>query len=289
MIKHWIDALRPKTLPASLSPVIAGIALAFREGGFRLWPALCAAAGALLLQIAVNLANDYFDYKKGVDTEDRIGPARAAASGLISERSLLRGLFFVILLSVLNGIALFFLSGWPVLVIGSASVISLLLYSGGPFPLASHGLGDIFVFAFFGPMAVCGTFYVQAMHFSFEALFYSIPVGMLITAILVVNNYRDIKTDNAAGKRTLAVRLGYTGSQAEYGFLVFMPFVLVLYRVVSGGPGMIMITLVLLPFAVFLLARFIALKNSPALNKILAATSLLAVFFSILLGAGLML
>ena len=160
----WILATRPKTLPAALAPVSVGSALAVADQCFAFLPAAAALIVALLLQIGVNLANDYFDYIKGIDTRERLGPVRVSQSGLIPSATVKGAMIFIFLLAMIPGLYLAFIGGWPVIIIGLASIMAALAYSGGPFPLASHGLGDLFVFIFFGLVGVCGTYYVQALH-----------------------------------------------------------------------------------------------------------------------------
>jgi len=219
MTSPWILAARPRTLPAAAAPVVLGTALAWRMGGFRLLPALAALAGALLIQVATNLANDYFDFVKGADTEDRIGPLRVTQSGLLSPSAVRNGMILTLALALGVGIYLVAVAGTPILWIGVASLVCAVAYTGGPFPLAYRGLGDLFVFVFFGLVAVGGTVYVQTLAFSWEALWAGAGVGAVSTALLVVNNLRDIDTDARAGKRTLAVRLGVTGTRVQYTLL----------------------------------------------------------------------
>lgn len=220
----WVLASRPKTLPAAVAPVIVGTALAYADRSFSLLPALAALAVALLLQIGVNLANDYFDFKKGIDTEDRLGPARVTQSGLIPPGRVKAAMDIVFAMTLLPGIYLVTRGGWPVLVIGGASIIAALAYSGGPYPLASHALGDLFVFVFFGLVAVCGTFYVQTLKLTPMVFLMGIVEGLLITAILVINNLRDIETDRRAGKHTLAVLIGTQSARAEYALLLAVAY-----------------------------------------------------------------
>ncbi len=201
-----------------------GTALAGARGVFSPLPAAAALAGALLIQIATNLANDYFDHLKGGDNESRIGPVRVVQAGLIEPRAVLRATFFVLALATLVGGYLVWVGGLPILVIGLLSLLFAVAYTGGPFPLAYRGLGDPFAFVFFGPVAVAGTVWVQGRVFAPEFVLAGAGVGAIVTAILVVNNLRDRETDAEAGKRTLAVRLGVRGTRAEYAGLVAAAF-----------------------------------------------------------------
>jgi 1,4-dihydroxy-2-naphthoate octaprenyltransferase len=286
----WILAARPKTLPAAVAPVFVGTALAFAEGVFKPFPALAALLGSMLLQIAVNLANDYFDHVRGVDTPDRIGPVRVAASGLISPRRLRFGMLLVIALSALVGVYLAWVGGWLVLVIGVASILSLLAYSSGPFPLASHGLGDLFVFLFFGVAAVCGTYYVQAQRVTLMALAAAVPVGLLTTAILVINNLRDIETDRQAGKHTLAVLLGPQGARLEYALLCVVAYgVVIAFWGAGWFKAWVLLPIAAVPLAVRLIARVYAVSDGKALNAALAGTAQLDLLFNLLFALGLIL
>ena len=188
----WMLAARPKTLPAAVGPVMVGTALAYSDHHFALFPAVAALSVSLLLQIAVNLANDYFDHVKGIDSEDRVGPVRVTQSGLIPAARVRAAMGLVFLAAAVIGIVLTSIGGWPVIVLGSACILAALGYSGGAYPLASHGLGDLFAFLFFGQAAVCGTYYLQTLAVTPMCVIVAIPVGFLITAILVINNLRDI-------------------------------------------------------------------------------------------------
>ena len=285
----WLLASRPRTLPAAISPVLVGTALAWSDGLFSPAPALAAVAGALLLQILSNFANDYFDHKKGADTRDRLGPTRVMAAGLLSARDMGVGMAAAAGLAVLVGIYLIVVGGWPILAVGAASLLAALLYTGGPFPFGYHGLGDLFVFVFFGLVAVCGTYFVQAGGISADILLAAAPVGMLITAILVVNNLRDIVTDARAGKRTLAVFIGPKNTRRQYVVLLVLAYIalLVLWQGFGFGPA------VLLPFlSVPLAARRVLSVYSAVgteLNAVLAATAQLSLQFSLLLSLGIVL
>lgn len=282
-------AVRPKTLPAAVAPVVTGTAAAAADRSLAVLPALAALAGALLLQVGVNLANDYFDFKRGIDTTERLGPVRVTQSGLISPGRVLSGMLAVFLLAGLVGLYLVRVGGGPILAIGGLALCSALAYSGGPYPLASHGLGDLFAFLFFGPVAVCGTYYVQAGVLSVTAIWTSIPLGLLIAAILVVNNLRDISTDRKAGKRTLAVMLGPGKTRIEYVLLLSAAYLVPLgVGLPSGCPPSVWMPFLSLPLAVAM-ARRICRASGADLNPALGGTANLTLVFSLLLSIGLLL
>ncbi len=285
----WLLASRPKTLPAAIAPVVVGTSLAWADGQFSLAPALAAAAGALLLQILSNFANDYFDFAKGADTRERVGPTRVMAAGLLSGRELRLGMAAVIGLAIVDGIYLILVGGWPILAIGAASILAALLYTGGPLPFGYRGLGDLFVFIFFGLTAVCGTYYVQAGTVSPVVFVAAAPVGFLITAILVVNNLRDIETDAKAGKRTLAVVIGRKNTRRQYLALLILAYsaTLLLWQRFGQGPA-VLLPLLSLPLAVRR-ASSIYSAEGKELNSVLAATAQLALQFSLLLSVGIVL
>lgn len=286
--RAWWLAIRPRTLPAAVGPVLVGVGLAIGDGVFRPLPALAALAGALLLQTASNLANDYYDFVKGYDQADRQGPTRVALSGLIPLRELRLGLGLVLLAAALVGLYLIAVGGWPVLALGVAAMISAVIYSGGPFPLSVHGLGDLFVFLFFGLAAVAGTYYVQALTVTSQVLLAALPPGFLITAILVVNNLRDIETDARVGKRTLAVRLGPAGTRLEYSLLVagayLVPAIMAALMLGRLGPAGLAVLLpwLTLPQALRLRRAVYTIAPGPALNLVLARTAQLSLLFSVL-------
>jgi 1,4-dihydroxy-2-naphthoate octaprenyltransferase len=284
----WVLATRPRTLPAAVAPVVVGCAMAYGHQHFGFWPAMACLAVALILQIGVNLANDYFDFTKGIDTEERLGPVRVTQSGLIPPGRVKAAMITVFALSLLPGLYLLAIGGWPVAAIGAASVIAALAYSGGPFPLASHGLGDLFVFIFFGLVAVCGTYYVQVLRLTPMVLVMGAIVGFMITAILVVNNLRDIETDQRAGKHTLAVMIGKKKTQSEYAFLLAGAYVVpVLLWLGSLASAWLLLPLTTLPMALQQIRLIRQSADGPALNDLLAKTAKLAFFFSLLLAAGL--
>ena len=290
LVKGWVTAIRPKTLPAALGPILPGAALAWSRNSFKLLPVIAALYAALLLQIAVNIANDYFDFIHGIDTPDRVGPTRAAASGLLSLKQMRRGMVLITLFILSIGVYLVYIAGIPILIIGIASVISVYLYSAGPFPLSTNALGDLFVFIFFGPVAVCGTYYVQTLSLNIEIILYSVSVGLLITAIIVVNNYRDIKTDAAGGKRTLAVVLGEKLTRVEYYLLVIIAYLIppTLIFFTNASPW-ILLSFISASLWIPLFRDINGRSSRQALNKTLAGTAKLGLLFSILLSLGIVL
>jgi len=286
-LQLWLLAIRPKTLPAAVGPVAVGTSVAYAGNKFALFPALGCLIGALLLQIAVNLANDYFDYKNEIDSDERLGPVRVTQSGLISPSAVRNGMIISLFLAMLVFTYLSFVGGLPIVIIGLFSVLAALAYSGGPYPLASHGLGELFVFIFFGPVAVGGTYLVQAGQLSWLAMVAAVPPGLLITAIMVVNNLRDIETDKKAGKNTLAVLLGRRNTILEYRVLVGLSYCIPLGIYFGTGFGMA----VLLPLATvplgWSLGKKVGLFEGKSLNNLLAATAGLSLAYSLLFSFGL--
>jgi len=222
----WMLASRPKTLPAAAAGVVTGTALALHDGFFRFGPALAALLVAILLQIGSNLANDVYDYERGADAGERHGPMRVTQSQLLTPQQVKVGMWVVFGLSGLLGLYLTFVAGWVVILIGLAAILSAIAYTGGPFPLGYFGLGDLFVFIFFGVAAVTGTYFVQAGTISAQAWWMSLPIGWLIVDILVVNNLRDIGADREVSKHTLAVRFGEQGTRIQYVILLAASYLL---------------------------------------------------------------
>ncbi len=288
-LKTWLMAARPKTLTAALVPVMVGTALAYGLGVGRWLPALAALVGAMLIQIGTNLTNDYYDFKKGADTEERLGPKRVTQSGLISPSTVLASALVCFGLAVATGIYLVVVGGWPIVAIGVASVLAGYAYTGGPFPLAYHGLGDVFVLIFFGLVAVPGTFYVQALTVSPAAWWAAIPVGAIGTALLVVNNLRDASTDTKAGKRTLVVRFGTTVGKAEYVLLLAASYAtpLAMWGLGLASPW-VLLALLSAPVAVSPLKLVMGAKGA-ALNPALGGTAKLQLVFGVLFSVGLFL
>lgn len=281
----WWLAARPKTLSAATVPVLVGTACAYAAGGVRWLPALAAMIGALLLQIGANFANDVFDFEKGADTADRLGPTRAVQAGFVTPAAMRRAMLAVFASALLIGVYLTAIAGWVVVAIGIVSILAAVAYTGGPYPLGYNGLGDVVVLVFFGPVAVCGTAFVQLGYVPMLAVLASLPVGALATAILVVNNVRDRVTDARAGKRTLAVRLGMKAALAEYAGAVLLPNLLPLYLAFAHGGRFVLLPLLTLPMALGLL-RAVARESGRALNARLAGTAKLLLLWGLLLSIG---
>jgi 1,4-dihydroxy-2-naphthoate octaprenyltransferase len=218
--RTWLAAIRPATLTAGAVPVGVGTALAYGDGSLQPLAAIAALLGAILIQIGCNLANDLFDARSGADGADRVGPARATQRGWLTERQVATGALVALTMAIGVGVYLVLIGGWPIVIIGLLSVICAVAYTGGPYPLGYHGLGDIFVLVFFGPVAVGGTYWVQAHALTPSVWVAGLAVGLMATAILVVNNLRDRHSDARAGKRTLAVRLGAYATRMEYALLI---------------------------------------------------------------------
>lgn len=288
-VKIWVLASRPRTLPAAIAPVLVGMALAAAHGLFAWAPALAAMLGACFIQIGTNFANDYFDFKSGADTAERLGPLRVTQAGLVTPAQIKAATAIAFGLATLCGLYLTWVGGWPIVVIGLLSILCGIAYTGGPFPLGYNGLGDLFVFVFFGLVAVGGTYYVQALSLSPVALAVAVPVGLLSTAIIVVNNLRDVDTDVVAGKRTLAVLFGRTFARKEYLVLLILayltPLALIALGHLSWGAAL---TLLSLPMAVGLV-RKVHTVQGPALNAVLGGTGKLLLVFSLLLSVGILL
>jgi len=284
----WILAIRPRTLPAAAAGVVMGSALAWRDGFFQLNAALACLLTALLLQIGSNLANDVFDFERGTDTPERLGPVRVTQAELLTPSQVKYGMAVVFGLAALFGSYLAWLGGWPIIVIGIAAILSAIAYTGGPFPLGYYGLGDLFVFLFFGLASVAGTYYVQTGFVSAAAWWMTVPPGLIITAILVVNNLRDIENDRKAGKHTLAVSLGERATKVQYLLCLLVAY-LVLPFVASMGviPWSSLLAWLSLPFAIQA-TRLVFTQRGRPLNVALGRTGQAALFFSVLFWIGLL-
>jgi len=283
----WWLAVRPQTLSAGVAPVLLGTALAAAGGRARAGLALAAVATALLLQIGANLANDLFDFEKGADTEERRGPARAVATGLLSPEQMRAAIVRVFAGAALAGVALVWAGGWPFAVLGALALAAGLAYTAGPWPLAYHGLGDAAVFAFFGVIAVAGTYAVQAGALASKAVLASLPPACLVTAIIAVNNLRDVETDARAGKRTLAVRLGPAATRVYVVSLLAAAYAGLVALVAAGvlGPAAL-VALATLPLG-FRVSRAVASRSDgPGLNDALVGAARTHAAFTLLLAAG---
>ncbi len=282
----WIGAARLRTLPAAIVPVAVGTACARVCGTIAWGPALAALAGSIAIQIGTNFANDVFDAEKGADTPERIGPLRAVSAGLISAAAMKRAMIVAFAVAAAFGVYLVSVAGWPIVAIGIASIAAGIAYTGGPWPLGYHGLGDVFVLAFFGFVAVCGTVYVQLGWVPPLAWWAAVPVGALATAILVVNNVRDRATDARAGKRTLAVRFGRPAALVEYTLLIAVAYAVPIALAIHLKPWAAL-PLFTAPLAIARLRALLRAVDGPEHNACLAATAQLLMAHGILFATGL--
>jgi 1,4-dihydroxy-2-naphthoate octaprenyltransferase len=284
--RAWKTAARIHTLPAAVVPVLVGSGLASGEGVFRMDAFVWALIGALAIQVAANFANDASDASKGADTEDRLGPPRMVALGVISSRQMWLAAWMAIAVAVVAGLFLTMIAGWIVLVIGVSSLIAMLGYVGGPAPYGYRGLGEVFVFGFFGLVATVGSRYIHNETAPLSAWMLAIPVGMLVTAILVANNYRDIVTDRAAGKRTMAVMMGRERTRMLFAILVYGAFMTIaVFAVVGWIPTSTLFAGFLIPFAAVPVRIIYAKTDGPALIRALKATALLHLWVGVSLAA----
>jgi 1,4-dihydroxy-2-naphthoate octaprenyltransferase len=289
-VKLWLLAARPRTLPAAVAPVLVGTSLAIGEGTFRPLAFACALIGSIFIQIGTNLSNDYSDARRGADTEDRLGPVRVTAGGLMPPRTVLLGTYVAFGIAVLAGVYLIAIAGWQLLLVGAASILAGVLYTGGPRPYGYEGLGEVFVFLFFGVVAVVGSYFVQTEDLRWEAFALSVPVGLLAAAILLVNNIRDADTDRRAGKETLAVRLGRDGARRLFMACIAVAYLAVPVIAIAGRDisPLVLLALLSLPLAVRLVRVVRERTDGPALNEALARTGMLLALFSLLLSIGLL-
>jgi 1,4-dihydroxy-2-naphthoate polyprenyltransferase len=289
-IRIWLMAARVRTLPAAIAPVLVGTALAGYMGVFHPLRFIAAMIGAIFIQVGTNLSNDYSDARRGADTEDRLGPVRVTAGGLVPPSQVLVATYASFGVAVLAGVYLVVVAGWELLLVGAASILAGVLYTGGPRPYGYEGLGEVFVFLFFGIVAVAGSFFVQVKHLDWEAFALAVPVGLIAAAILVVNNYRDIDTDRRAGKRTLAVRLGRDRTRTLYAVIVYGAFLLTPVTWLFGPlKPWVMLPWVTLPAAAPVVRIVRNRTDGPSLNQALAQTGMLQLAFCMLLSAGLLL
>jgi 1,4-dihydroxy-2-naphthoate polyprenyltransferase len=287
MLRIWVMAARLRTLPAAIAPVLVGTSLAGTEDRFRIGAFIAALLGAIFIQVGTNLSNDYSDARRGADTEDRLGPVRVTAGGLVPPRQVLLATYVTFGLAVLCGAYLVYVAGPVLLAIGAASILAGILYTGGPRPYGYEGLGEVFVFLFFGIVAVAGSYYVQQEKLEWEAFALAVPVGLLAAAILVVNNVRDIDTDRRAGKRTLAVRLGRPRTRTLFSVMLLVADV-ALIPVALALSAWVLLPVLTVPLAARLARTVRAHVDGPTLNAALARTGMLQLAFCVLLSVGIL-
>ncbi len=285
----WVMAARLRTLPAAVAPVLVGTSLALGAGHFHPLAFVAALLGAIFIQVGTNLSNDYSDARRGADTEDRLGPVRVTAGGLVPPRTVLLATYITFGLAVLCGVYLVAVAGPELIAVGAASILAGVLYTGGPRPYGYEGLGEIFVFLFFGVVAVVGSYFVQVQALPWQPFVCAVPVGLLASAILVVNNVRDIDTDRRAGKRTLAVRLGRERTRVLYAVMVAGAFVLApLPWLLGSMSAWLLLCWAAIPLATAVLGVVRTRVDGPALNGALAKTGALQMVFCLLFASGIL-
>lgn len=288
-VRIWVMAARVRTLPAAVAPVLVGTSLALGDGRYDPLAFVATLLGAIFIQVGTNLSNDYSDARRGADTEDRLGPVRVTAGGLVPPRQVLLATYGTFGLAVLCGIYLVAVAGWGLIAVGAASILAGVLYTGGPRPYGYEGLGELFVFLFFGIVAVTGSYYVQVQHLPWQAYACAVPVGLLASAILVVNNVRDIDTDRRAGKRTLAVRLGRERIRALYTAMLAVAFLTApLPWALGSMSAWLLLPWAAVPLALSLIRIVRTRVDGPSLNGALARTGLLQLLFCLLFSAGIL-
>ena len=298
----WVIAARPQTLPAAASPVVVGTGLAVHDGVFAIFPAIAALVGAALIQIGTNFANDYYDAVQGADTEEREGFTRVTAGGLIAPETVKRAMYLTFAAAILLGTYLVYVGGVPIVIIGLLSVASGIAYTGGPYPLGYHGLGDLFVFVFFGLVAVAGTYYVQAAAvlagpfpvgippetLPIAAIVAALPIAALSTDILVVNNVRDKEEDATTGKRTLAVRFGYRFARAQFVALLVLAYAVPVWFLLRPGYAVaVALPYLTLPYGIAITRTMLTETTGEVLNPTLERTGRLLAGYAVLFAVGL--
>lgn len=283
----WFEAARPRTLPAAVAPVVVGSALAWREGSFQPAPAALCLGFAVLVQVGTNFANDYYDFVRGADNAERIGPRRAVAAGLVAPATMRGAMILTFAAAFALGLGLIAWGGPWLLLVGLLSILSGVAYTGGPYPLAYHGWGDVFVFLFFGLVAVAGTHFVQAGNVNSGSMLAGVPIGLLAANILVVNNYRDADTDARAGKRTLVVRLGRRAARIQFGFSLVVAFAVPFVFVVRGSSWPVLLPCLVAPWAWMQTKRLRESRSPVELIALLGDTGRLLAAYALLFAAGL--
>jgi len=287
LFKIWIMAFRPKTLSASFAPVFIATAMAFGDGVQHFPTAIICLLAAITIQIGTNLANDYFDYKKGTDNEHRIGPTRVSQAGLISPNKIKRGFIIVFLLAILFCAILAKRGGWPILILAVVSVASGILYTAGPYPLGYIGLGDLFVFVFFGPVAVAFTYYLQSYEMNAAVILAGISPGLISVAILTINNLRDHLTDSKTGKNTLVVRYGIRFAYYEYVSAIIAASLMpvIIYLMIDDHRWILLCSFIPI-LALRLIIQVLTCEDLRKLNPLLGSTGKLLLFYSLLFSIG---
>ena len=289
-VRIWLMAARVRTLPAAVAPVLVGTALAGYLHVFHPLRFLAALIGAMFIQIGTNLSNDYSDARRGADTEDRLGPVRVTAGGLVPPRQVLIATYVTFGIAVLAGVYLIVVAGWQLLLVGAASILAGVLYTGGPRPYGYEGLGEVFVFLFFGIVAVAGSFFVQVKHLDWEAFALAVPVGLIAAGLLMVNNVRDIDTDRRANKRTVAVRIGRPRARILFAATIYLAYLLTPVTWIFGPlKPWLFLPWLTLPLAARVVRIVRNHTDGASLNGALAQTGLLQLTFCTLLAAGLLL
>ncbi|MEO6001516.1 MAG: 1,4-dihydroxy-2-naphthoate polyprenyltransferase [Opitutus sp.] len=282
----WIQAARPRTLPAAIAPVLVGAALAWRDQHFDGRAVALCLGFALLVQIGTNFANDYYDFVRGADTAARVGPTRAVAAGLVAPAVMRGAMWAVFATAFCCGLGLIAWGGPWLIVIGVASILAGIAYTGGPWPLGYHGLGDVFVFIFFGLVAVGATYFVQSGRLTTDAVLAGVPIGLLAANILVVNNYRDVETDAIAGKKTLAVRFGRGAARAQHLGSLAVAMAVPVYFAVRDRSAWELLALLAVPIAWLHVQRLRDAKTPRELIVLLGDTGKLLAIYALLLSAG---
>jgi 1,4-dihydroxy-2-naphthoate polyprenyltransferase len=289
-LRIWVMAARLRTLPAAVAPVLVGTSLAGYEGAFHPLRLVAALIGAIFIQVGTNLSNDYSDARRGADAEDRLGPVRVTAGGLVPPSRVLIATYISFAVAVLAGVYLIVVAGWQLLLVGGASILAGVLYTGGPRPYGYEGMGEVFVFLFFGLVAVAGSYFVQTRHLEWEAFALAVPVGLIAAGILVVNNVRDIDSDRRARKRTLAVRMGRARTRSLFAAIIYLAYVLAPVTWIFGPlRAWVLLPWLTIPLAAATVRVVRTRVDGPSLNRALAQTGMLQLAFCALLSAGLLL
>ena len=289
-MRIWVMAARVRTLPAAVAPVLVGTALAGFGGVFHILRFVAALVGAIFIQVGTNLSNDYSDARRGADADDRLGPVRVTAGGLVPPSRVLLATYLSFGIAVLAGVYLIVVAGWQLLLVGGASILAGVLYTGGPRPYGYEGLGEVFVFLFFGLVAVAGSYFVQTEHLDWEAFALAVPVGLIAAGILVVNNVRDIDSDRRASKRTLAVRMGRARTRVMFAAVIYIAYLLTPITWIFGPlSAWVMLPWLTIPLAAAIVRTVRTRVDGASLNRALAQTGMLQLAFCVLLSAGLLL